>query len=641
MLDAMRRGVANLFVKLLLGLLIISFALWGIGDYVIRGPSQSTAVATVGKTEISREDFQKAVQDEIKLFSRQLGGRTLTVEEVKRLEIPQRARDRLIGTTAIDLHAKELGVTTSNDILRAIVRGEHPILYGPDGRLDKRKYAQVIREAGYRHENDYEQARRRDLWREQLTETLAAGVTPQQYQLDMLQRFRDESRVIEYIIPDFKKLVILVEPTEPQLKEFFEANQRNYLAPEERKANLLLLTREEVRKLANVTDAEVKAAYDAARESYDAPEKRRVSQLTFPDKAAAEKAYAELSKAKNFEDAAAKLGFPASDVDLGLLTSGDMIDPKIADAAFKLKLNELSRPVEGQYSVVLLRITEIQAGKKRSFDDVKSEIRDQIAGERIGQQITTLYEKVEAGRAKGTPLKEIAAELKLPFQEIAITPSGKSADGKNVVPHADAPKIAKAIFEATQGVEADVVELGDSGIAWFDLVSVTPQRQRNFEEVAKEVRAEFIETQRSQEIANRANKEVERLRSGESLAAVAKSLGAKVERTPPIKRVANPLPAGLTPDAVQQAFALPKLGAASEPTADGTSRVIFRVADVIPAAAASAEETEALKAGLARQLRVDLLAQYVAGLRARYGYTLNDKAMLQALGERTGQDGEN
>jgi peptidyl-prolyl cis-trans isomerase D len=105
------------------------------------------------------------------------------------------------------------------------------------------------------------------------------------------------------------------------------------------------------------------------------PEKRRVLQLTFPDKAAAEKAYAELSKAKDFGAAAAKLGFPAADIELGLLTRSEMIDPKIAEAAFKLKPNELSRPVEGQFSVVLLRIAEIEGGKKRTFEEAKGEIR--------------------------------------------------------------------------------------------------------------------------------------------------------------------------------------------------------------------------------------------------------------------------
>src|SRR5262245_16495199 len=517
MLDAMRRGVANLFVKLLLGLLIMAFALWGHGDYVIRGPSQGGALATVGRTEISRDEFRRYYRDGMQRMAQQFGRPTLTREQAKLLGIPPRALARLIGVTAIDLHAKELGVTTSDDILRAIVRGEHSMLVGPDGRIDKRKYAQLIRQAGYHSEAEYEQARRRDLWREQLTESLGAGVTVQQYLIDTLQRFRDETRVIEYVVPNFGKLVTVPEPAEKELRESFEQNQGKYIALEERKANLLLLARDEALKRANVTDEEVKAAYEAAKASFDVPEKRRVQQLTFPDKAAAEKAYAQLSKAKDFEEAAAKLGFPAADIQLGdgPLTKAEMIDPKIADAAFNLQLAELSRPVEGQFSVVLLRVTEIQGGARRTVDDAKAEIRERIAGDRIGQVIQTLHEKVEAGRAKGTPLKEIAAELKLPFQEIAaIDPTGKTPEGKPAIAHADAGKITEAIFAATQGVETEAQELSDGGFAWFDLVGITPQRPRTFEEVQKQVRADVMETERRKEIGNRAAKEVERLRSG-------------------------------------------------------------------------------------------------------------------------------
>jgi peptidyl-prolyl cis-trans isomerase D len=470
---------------------------------------------------------------------------------------------------------------------------------------------------------------------------LGAGVTPQQFLVDAIYRFRDEKRVIEYIVSDFSKLMTVAEPTESKLKEFYEQNKGKYVALEERKANLLLVARDAILSRVNVTDEEVKAAYEAARDSYDVPEKRRIQQLTFSDKAAAEKAYAELSKAKNFDEASAKLGFPVADIELGLLTRAEMIDPKIADAAFKLKPNELSRPVEGQFSVVLLRVTEIQGGKNRTFDDVKGEIRERIASDRIGQQVHALYEEIEAARAKGTPLKETAERLKLPFQEIgAINRTGKTGDGKPLIEHADAGKITEAIFGATTGVETEPLELGDGGFAWFDLVSVTPERQRPFEEVEKQVRADFTEAERRQQMASLAAKQIERLEGGETLDAIAKALGAKVERTAHIKRNVTP-PPGLTAVALQQAFALPKGGAASAPTADGKSRAIFRVADVIAAPAPTAEQTEAVKADLARQLRVDLLEQYVAALRTRYGVDINEKAVLQALGVQPGPDANN
>ena len=113
-----------------------------------------------------------------------------------------------------------------------------------------------------------------------------------------------------------------------------------------------MLTRDEALSRISVTDDEIKAVYEPARAHTISPRSAASPSCTFPDKAAAEKAYAELSKAKDFNEAAAKLGFPAADIDLGLLTRPEMIDPKIADAAFE---PEKERAVEAGGGSVLGR----------------------------------------------------------------------------------------------------------------------------------------------------------------------------------------------------------------------------------------------------------------------------------------------
>jgi peptidyl-prolyl cis-trans isomerase D len=187
------------------------------------------------------------------------------------------------------------------------------------------------------------------------------------------------------------------------------------------------------------------------------------------------------------------------------------------------------------------------------------------------------------------------------------------------------------------GVETEVLELSDGGFVWIDLLGVTPERQRPFEEVAAKVKADLVDAERAKEMASLAAKQVERLKGGEGMDAVAKSLGAKVQRTSPIKRVASPPPQGLTAVALQEAFKLPKGGAGSAPTADGKSRAVFRVADIIPAPDPTPEQVAALKADVAKQLRVDVLHQYVGGLHERYGISINEKVLLQALGVQSGQ----
>jgi peptidyl-prolyl cis-trans isomerase D len=181
MLDAMRRGVANLFVKLLLGLLVVAFAVWGVSDYIVRGPAQGGPLATVGMTQISVDDFKQAYQQEVQSLGRKLG-RPLTPEQAKLLGVWRLAIQRLTGSAALDLHAKELGVTASDAIVGAIIRGASEVI---------NSRANLIPTNTRRSSSSWLSQWRNTRgappgpWREQLTETLSAGALPQQYLVDV------------------------------------------------------------------------------------------------------------------------------------------------------------------------------------------------------------------------------------------------------------------------------------------------------------------------------------------------------------------------------------------------------------------------------------------------------------------------
>ncbi len=633
MLDALRRGAVNWLAKILLGLLVIAFAIWGVAD-VFRGYGTGT-VARVGSIEISTDEYRQAYQNELDSISRRFG-RRLTAEQAKLLGIEQRALSRLMGAAAIDNHTRELHLSLSEQGIADIIRDD-PAFHGPNGQFSRTAFQAYLRQNGY-SEGRYLYDRRKEEVRDQLTDTLLGGLAPPQLVLDLLHRYREETRVIAHFTPDYDKLVKVAEPDETKLREHYEQNKRQYVTPELRKINVLLLTRDAVKARTAVADDEVKAAYEAEKEKYNVPEKRRVLQLPFKDKAAAEKAYAELAKAKNFKEAVAKLGFKESDIDLGLIARKDMIDAKTAEAAFALKKDELSKPVEGQFALVLLRVGEIVPGKQKTFDEVKSEIKDRLAEERAAQEIQTLHEKVENERSAGKPLKEVGEQFKLLFREVAeIDRTGKGPDGKAVNDLPQAAKVAQAAFAGAQGLEAEATELDDGGYAWIDVLGVTPEKQKPFEDVTAEVKTAFIEGERRKEVAALAAKYTERLTGGEALEALAKEAGSKVEKTNPVTRSTSPQ--GLTQNAVQQAFTLPKGGATSAVTADNKGRTILRVVDIIPAPAPTAEQTERLKTELTRQMQTDILAEYVGGLQARYGLSINEAALKQTLG--TGREAPN
>lgn len=631
MLDAMRRGAVNWLSKILLGLLIVAFAVWGVAD-VFRGYGRGT-LARIGKTEISVEEYRQAYQDELAAISRRMG-RRLSTEQAKLLGLEQRALSRLIGAAAIDAHVGQLRLSLSDQGIAEIIRLD-PGFQLPDGSFSTAKFQSHLRQNGMT-EGRYVATRRKEEVREQLTDSLTAGLSPPQLLIDLLHRYREETRVIEHFTPDYDKLVKTPEPDEAKLKAYYEENKRQFMTPELRKINVLLLTRDDVKARLAVAEEEVKAAYEHDKEKFNVPEKRRVRQLAFPDKAAADKAYAELADAKDFNEAVAKLGFKQSDTELGLLARKDMIDGKIAEAVFGLKKDELSKPVEGQFAIVLVRVSDIEPGKQRLYDEVKGEIRDRMAEERASQELQALHEKAENERSAGKPLQEIGEALKLTYRAVPeIDGSGKTGDGKPALEHAEAARVAQAAFSGAAGIEAEATELADGGYAWIDVLAVTPEKQKPFEAVLGEVKVGLVEQERRKEVAAHAAKLVERLTAGETVEALAKEIGAKAETTSPVTRSTSPQ--GLPHNAVQQAFTLPKGGATSSLTADGKARTVLRIADVIPAAAPTEEQTKRLKEELARQLQNDVLAEYIGGLQTRYGVSVNEAALKQALGAERGQ----
>ncbi len=628
MLDAMRRGATGWIAKILLLVpLVIAFSIWGIGDVVRQ--TGTDAVANVGKSKITADEFQRAYQTELNQMSQQFG-RRLTPEQARMIGIESRVLSRLIGTSALDQKTRQLGMTISDATVADEIRND-PMFFGLDGKFSKPAFDAFLRQNGF-SEQGYIVARRGEDMREHLTDSLLTGAVVPQTMIDTLHRYREETRVIEFVTIDPAKVVKVADPEDAKLKEYYEANKQRFVVPEVKKIAALLLPFSDMQKRVSIPDDEIRATYETDKEKFNTPEKRRLQQLTFPDKAAAEKAFAVLSKAKDFPAEAAKLGFKETDLDLGILTKRDMIDAKMADAAFALKKDELSKPIEGQFAVALLRATEIVAGKQRTLDEVKDEIKDRLAADRAKTDIQALHDKIDDERSAGKSLKDTAAKFQLTLKEVAaIDRQGNGPDGKPVPDFADGARLALAAFGGNAGSEADAIELGDGGYAWLDTLGTTPEKQKPFEEVQSDVKTGWLDTEKLKELGSQTAKFVERASKGETFEALTKEIGGKVEKTNAITR--NTSPQGLAQTAVAQAFTLPKGGVLSATSADNKSRTLMRVLDVIAAPAATPEQTEKIKTELKRQIQSDTLNAYVSGLQTQLGFNVNDAAVRQSLGQ--------
>lgn len=622
MMESLRRGASGWVAKIFLSILVFSFAIWGVAD-VFRGYGMSS-LARVGKTEISAEEYRQALQTEINTLSARFG-RRLTLEQARAFGIDNRVLSRLVGAAVLDATARDLGLAVPDTAIAEAIRNDQNFK-GPDGKFNRNMFDEVLRQNGF-SEGRYFAERKAAAVREQLTEALVDGVAVPTTAVDIIYRFREEKRAVAYLTLDPSKVQV-PDADDAKLREYFELNKQSFAAPEYRKLNVLLVTTDEVKKLVPVSEAEVKAEYERDKEKYNDPEKRRVQQFSFPDIAAAERASAELANAKDIDETIKKLGMKESDISLGLLARSDFIDKKLADAAFSLEKGKVSKPVQGTFATAILRVTEIVPGKVRTFDDVKAQISDKLATERASREIQDLHDKIEEERNAGRTFREIADKFKLRLIEIAATDrDGKTPDGKPALEHAQVQRILAPAFAGEAGLERDAAELQD-GFAWVDVSGVTPSRQRGFEEVTAAVKEQWRESERKKGLATAARGLVERIDKGETIEAIAKEQGLKVETANPFRR--NEPPSGLTPAAVRQVFSLAEGKAASFETADGASRGVVVLTKIVPAP--PMEKAEQVSSDLERQLQDDTLAQYLNALQNRIGVSVNEAVLKRTLG---------
>jgi peptidyl-prolyl cis-trans isomerase D len=630
MLDALRRGSSGWVAKILLGLLVLSFAVWGIAD-VFTGFGRGS-LAKVGDTEIRAEDFQRSFQNELSIISRQ-AGRRITAEQARNAGLDNRILSQLIAWAAVEQHANNLDLALSDTALVDSLKKD-PAFKGSDDKFSRFAFENVLNQMGL-SERGFLQLRRRDELREQVTTALINGVAVPETLIALTNDWREEKRVAQFFTIDADKAVTVPEPDEAQLKKTYDNNKGRFVTPELRKLALLVVSVDSLAGKMEVSDEDVQASYEDTKKDYDVPEKRRVQQIAFKDKAAAEAAKKALGEGKPFGDVVKEAGAKDADTDLGLVTRASLIDPKIADVAFSLEKDTVSDVVDGRFATVLLRVTDIQPAVTRSLDDVKGEVRAKLARKQAQEQLQTIIDQVDDQRLSGKTLKEVADVLKLDFVEIEGTDRyNKTKDGEPAINLPDALAIISAAFESDVGLENEPIELRDGGLAWFDVQGITAKKQKPFDQVKDEVKQLTIDTERARLVSDLAAKLVERANRGEDMAALATEAGsAEVTTTPPFTRSTDPH--GLSKAAVTKAFTLQKDRAASAPTTNSKSRSVFKVTEVTPAPEPTKEQRERIAKDLQASLVDEVLSEYVVALQKNLGTTINQDEFKRVTGAET------
>ncbi|MDX8495415.1 peptidyl-prolyl cis-trans isomerase [Mesorhizobium sp. VK22B] len=627
MLGLLRSAAGTWVAKALLSLLVVSFAVWGISGRLSGTLGGHHSVITAGGTTVSINEYRLAYDRQINMLSQQYGQR-ITHEQAKLLGLDNQVLAQLVSGAVLDEQARKLGLGLSKDRLAELTR-EDPAFKGPSGQFDRRTFEYLLRQVGMRPE-DYLRNRSQVAVRQQIVEAISDGLKAPQTFLKAVALYRGEDRTIDYLVLP-KTLVQPIEaPSDSALKTYFEANKKNYAAPEYRKFSYIRLEPQDIMDPTAVTDSQVADDYNKNKARYTTPEMRTIEQLVFKTPDAAKAAYDSLKTGATFDKIVTAEGKTQADTLLGTLAKEKIADKAVADAAFSLNANEVSPVVQGAFGPVLLRVTEIKPQVVKPLSEVSDQIRKDLALGEASRILLDVHDSYEDTRASGASLAQAADKLKLKVVTIdAIERTGQRPDGTIVNDLPQSADLIKAVFEAEPNQENEGLTTADNGFVFYEVQSITPARDRTLDEVRQKVAADWTAAETDKRLDAKAKELEKRLKAGTTLDVIAGELKLEKQTKRGLKREADDADFGKEGAAAMFGVGEGGTGVIPSPTGDG--QILFKVAEVFePAGADGSSVPDDAQKSFSAGMSDDLLDQLVAQLQSQYDVRIDPSAVSQA-----------
>lgn len=621
MLDAIRRGVGSWFVKIFLGLLVLSFAVWGIGDIFRVQPD--TAVAEVGDREIGQQELLRAYDREVQRLQSQLGGLQIDPDSPLRAGIAQQALQGLVTRSLYDNEADRLDLSATDIQAAASIRA-NPAFRNELNQFDRFRFEQLLSRNGF-NETMFVASTKRDLVREQLTAAIDVGASMPKVLARTVYAWRNEKRTLESVLIPNTVMQAVETPDDAALAAFHKANEDDFMAPEYRTLTWLVFTADNLLDQVNVAEEAIQDLYRARLDSLTTPANRTVEQILSDSREGAQAAADRLRAGSSLEDAAS--GDDIASV-LGKMTTAEL--PVAArDPVFDLPDGGISAPVETPLGWHVFRVTAREDAVVKSFAEARADLEKQLRLERAGDALYQLSNDVDEELAGGATLEEVAQKFDLTHgRASAVDAEGRGRSGEPVPNLPSLPEFLSNAFSLDAGEEPELKESEAGGYMLVRVDKVIEPAVRPLEEVRDAVR-EAVFLERRLAAADAAGKAFagEWAGGGDAVGQAGARNWVHVPAAA-LTRTAATAEANLSPDLVNRLFAAPVGEVVSGRTASDDGVAVVRLVSVEAAEPQKdADQVAQLEQSLNAGMVSDLREQYARAMRASYAVEVNQRVV--------------
>ncbi|MCH1923416.1 peptidylprolyl isomerase [Shewanella sp. C32] len=524
MLDKLRDGAQSIVAKVILVLVILSFAFAGVSSYM--GSGSETAAAIVNGEKISKAELDQAYQSERNRLQQQLGDMfdTLAANDSYLNSVKQGVLQRLVAQRLINQAANELGLRASDEQIKEAIRNESA--FQTAGTFDNNRYLSILRQMGYTV-SSFRDAMRGDMTRNQLVNALVASDFALKGETEALAKLQAQTRDIRFTTVDAAPFVANVSVSDDEVSKYYEDNKLQFQRPEMVSLEYIELSAAALSETINVSDSDAKAYYDEHVADYQTKEKRQAAHIlieaTTDDAAAKAKAeelvkqlkagadYAELAKKNSQDSLTADKGG-----ELGWFEAGVM-DPAFDSALFALNKGEVSDVVKTPYGYHIIKLLDVQPSAAAPFETVKAQIVQKVKMDKAVNEFYTLQPKL-ADTSYEVPdtLEEAAKAVKLP---VKTTELFSKADAP--VPF-NAPEVLKAAFsdDVLSGMNSNVLDVADNDVMVVRVKQHEAAGLKPFAEVKDQIAASLKQQKANEQAKAKAEALLAAVKAGDTSVAL-------------------------------------------------------------------------------------------------------------------------
>lgn len=475
---------------------LMAMLILGLGGFGVTSFSGGvTKIGSVGGTDITTDDYARALQTQVNAFSQQIG-QQISMQEALAFGLDKQVMQSVITRAALDNEAQRIGVSVGDAVVATELMSLDSFK-GASGTFDREAYRFTL-DRNNLTEAEFETNLRRDISRELLQSAVGGGFTAPKAMTDTLYAWAAERRGFSMLrLAEADLATPVAAPSEAELQAHYDAHLDRFTRPEAKRISYATLLPEAIAKDQPVDEAMLKDLYQDRIDEFVVPERRIVERLIYPDDAAAEAARAKLETGTTFETLVAERGLTLDAIDLGDVTREDL--GAAGEAVFAAAEGAVVGPVVTDLGPALIRVATVLAAEETSFEAARETLAIEFQTDAARRLIADRVEEIDDLLAGGATLEDLQKDAGLALAVLDFVPGQQ---GEAAIEGYPAFRAAAEAVQAEDFPEAIILE--DGGLVALRLDEIVPAAPIPLDEAKEQVAEDWRKEAVAKALAARA-----------------------------------------------------------------------------------------------------------------------------------------